>query len=168
MPCFSCEYSPCFLMMDLIWHVNVALSDSSVPNTVQMVSSCGALLSHSSQTYLLGYFVSSRDQAQEHVPTDSKVRDRRSTSTSGGKRHRMLPSFSNICQRSLSKAGSLYGWSWSVVTEGEMLAWRRTSHQELEKGRKEWGGRVLRKVSVSIMVRTGEKRRAVKDVDQIT
>lgn len=74
-------------MMDLIWHVNVALSDSSVPNTVQMVSSCGALLSHSSQTYLLGYFVSSHDQAREHVPTDSKVRDRRSTSTSGGKRH---------------------------------------------------------------------------------
>lgn len=44
---------PCLLIMDLIWNVTVALSDSSVLNTVQMVSSCRALLSRSSQTYLL-------------------------------------------------------------------------------------------------------------------
>lgn len=31
-------------MIDLTWHVNLALSDSSIPRTAQMVSSCKALL----------------------------------------------------------------------------------------------------------------------------
>lgn len=31
-------------MTDPIWHVNLALSDSSILSTVQMVSSCKALL----------------------------------------------------------------------------------------------------------------------------
>lgn len=116
------------VMIDLTWHVNLALSDSSIPSTAQMVSTCKALLLFLSNLVIRIFCILTwsgmRAMAGWQQGESQKKWD---DCTNGGKRGWFLLSFPYMCQYLLSKGGCWCSWSWFVVAEAETLAQREAS-----------------------------------------
>lgn len=110
------------VVIDLTWHVNLGLSDSSIPSTAQMVSSCKALLLFLSNLVIRIFCILTWSGVRAMAAWQQGEGQKWDSSISGGKRGCFSLSFqiraSTCCQKEDP----------GVVDHG--LLWLKQRHEE--------------------------------------